>query len=139
MTTNEPASGNSPRMSDTPVYQTPPEVIEAMKPDVVRARIAQFSEWFGIPPVKLSVRKGHVIMTDELVNWCGDEGASIDWICCGIAKGMAQVFRERHAGMARLTGALRKLDEAERQIFEACMKDLNAKIEAHRAASKGAA
>lgn len=119
---NQPASGISPAMLD------------AMKPEAVRARIAQFSEWFGVPPVKLSVRKGSVIMTDELLHWCENEGASIDWVFCGIAKGMAQTFRDRYADTARLTGALRKLDETERQIFEQCLIDMDMKVKAHRAA-----
>lgn len=122
-------------MTAKPIYQTPPEVIEAMKPEAVRARIAQFSEWFGVPPVKLKVHKGSVIMNDDLLNWCSEHTASIDWICCGIAKGMAQTFRDRYADTARLTGALRKLDEAERQIFEQCLIDMDTKIKAHRAAS----
>lgn len=66
-------------------------------PEAVRARIAEFCEWFGVEPVKLKVRKGAIYFTDELMNWLQVSGASLDWIYAGEVKGMAATFREKYA------------------------------------------
>lgn len=66
-------------------------------PDAVRARMAEFCDWFGVEPIKIKVRAGQVYMTNDLIQWFQETGASIDWICFGEAKGMAATFREKYA------------------------------------------
>ena len=119
-----PASGNGPTMPDE------------MSSEAVNARIAQFCAWFGAEPVKLRLRKGRVVMTDALLHWCEDEGASLDWILLGDGKCMAASFRRDYAFKARLNSAMERLDDTERQIFERCLIDMDEKIKAHRAAHR---
>lgn len=66
-------------------------------PEAVRARIAEFCEWFGVEPVKLKVRKGNLYLTDDLLSWCRTHGASLDWIYAGDPKSMAATFRGKYA------------------------------------------
>lgn len=64
--------------------------------DAIMARIAQFCDWFEIVPPKLTIRHGKIILTEQLLTWCRDSGASLDWIFAGEVRGMAQGWRTLH-------------------------------------------
>ncbi|MFN4160110.1 MAG: hypothetical protein ACK4GO_17180 [Gemmobacter sp.] len=121
MTDQTPLPGNDTGMTND------------MSSDAIKARIAQFCEWFGVEPVKLKVRKGAVYLTDDLTRWCGDEGASLDWLFCGDLKGMAAAYRKEHAETAKLRSALRRLDDAESAMLLQMMEEFQAKVTARRA------
>jgi hypothetical protein len=130
--------------------ETPFPAVGDISPEAVRARMAEFCDWFGEEPIKLKVRAGSVYMTDDLLEWLTDTGASIDWICLGEVRGMASTYRDNY-GVARehreFSMAIRKLDPTEQGIFLECMKanasgemtfeeacaDMQTKMAAHRA------
>ena len=98
-------------------------------PEAVRARVAEFSEWFGVPTLKLTVRKGSVYVTDELVSWCNINGASIDWILLGEVRGMAATFREKYAvtpQVQEICDTIAKLRSETRLAFVSSVEDLAA-------------
>jgi hypothetical protein len=100
-----------------------------LSPEAVRARMAEFCDWFGIAPIKIKVRAGSVYMTDELVQWCHDAGASIDWICLGEVRGMAAAFREKHAPSPEdreVVKVLRNFDDVEQAKMLELLKAQNA-------------
>lgn len=117
-----------------------------MTPEAVRARMAQFCEWFGGEPVKLKVRAGRVYMTDELLAWHDQNGASLDWILLGEAKALARAYRDKHQREAEFLQTLKGFDDVEKAwLMEALiagetgdmkaeMQAFKAKVEAHRAA-----
>jgi len=127
-------------MTETPY---PPR--DDTSPDAVRARIAEFCEWFDVEPVKIKARKGMVYLTDDLMAWINANGASIDWIVYGRAKGMAATFRQKYARKPEEEEFLRligRFSTAEQEIILAGIRDfaagritiqeLEARIAAHR-------
>ena len=64
-----------------------------MSPEAIKARIAQWCEWFDLTPPKLTVRRGAVYLTDDLHAWLVQAGASFDWILCGDMRIMATTYR----------------------------------------------
>lgn len=61
--------------------------------EATKARINLYCELFDMQPPKLRTRLDKVYMTDELLEWCREAGASIDWICCGDPISMICRFR----------------------------------------------
>ena len=49
----------------------------------VKARIALFCDATGVERVKLATRKGEMLLTDDLLDWCRASGVSLDWIRSG--------------------------------------------------------
>lgn len=95
-------------------------------PEAIRARIAEFAEWFGCEPVKPKFRKGAILLTEELLEWVETQGASLDWIYSGDPKSMAATFRRKYAVMEpslrALSDKLDKLSYTEQKIVDDCLK-----------------
>lgn len=94
-------------------------------PEAVRARIAELSEWFGIEPVKLKVRKGSIYFTDDLFVWCDDNGVSLDWIYAGEPRGMAAAYREKYARtpeQREFINLMRQFSEGEQEMLADCLR-----------------
>lgn len=94
-------------------------------PEAIRARIAEFAEWFGCEPVKPKFRKGAILLTEELLAWVKTHGASLDWIYSGNPKSMAATFRRKYAVMEpslrALLDNLDKLSYLEQKIVADCL------------------
>jgi hypothetical protein len=98
----------------------------ATSPEAIRARIADFCEWFDVEPVKLKVRNGAVYMVDELLAWCRDNGASLDWIICGEAKAMSRIYREKYLRTPlerELMDHLAKMSRPDQEAFVKALED----------------
>lgn len=118
-----------------------------MSPEAVRARIAEYCEWFGAPWLKIKVRSGQVYMTDDLLAWHKEHGASLDWIIFGEAKAMARAYREKHATEREMVEVLGRFDDVEQKkmievlqaqaagqmTFEAAMAEFKAFVSERRA------
>lgn len=94
-------------------------------PEAIRARIAEFAEWFGCEPVKPQFRKGALLLTEELLAWVETHGASLDWIYSGDPKSMAATFRCKYAvdpGLRALREKINKLSVPEKEIILDCLK-----------------
>ncbi len=100
---------------------------EAMKAEAVRARIAQFCDWFEVQPPKLKTRMGKVYLTDELAAWLDDTGASYDWIFLGDAKGMSAAYRNYHIGTRETLKAVQGFDAVEKQALITALRLVVAK------------
>jgi len=128
MTDTTPDTGNAPGLSD------------AKAPDAVRARIKAFCDHFAVePPGKLKTRKGKVYLTDDLLQWCEVNGASIDWILIENPMAALAAYREKHLCETRAINAVRKLADDEAKIIFASLRDAQAKIAARRAEKEGEA
>jgi hypothetical protein len=101
----------------------------------VKRRLEAFCTHFQVDPPKLKTRNGSVYLTDELIAWHDQNGASMDWILWGDALGMASTYREKHALKAEVRGALKSFDESEKRILADVLKGFQAAIEAKRAAA----
>jgi hypothetical protein len=110
--TNERARANNPASGNN----------AARSADAIRARMAEFCEWFDVEPVNLTVRRGDVYLTDDLMAWFATSGASIDWICCGNVKSMAAAFRKDYVEQRRFLDAFRKFDDTDQKYLLACLK-----------------
>lgn len=103
--------------------QTPDSGIDpAHHADAVRARMADFCEWFGVEPVKSRVRKGDVYLTDDLVRWCRYEGVSIDWLSCGSVRDIVAAYRDKYRLESRFEDAIRKYDDTAQKYLLQCLK-----------------
>lgn len=122
------------------------EVLDRIQAPAVKARIAEFCDWFNVEPPRLRVRKGSVYLTRELTDWFTSTGASIDWILLGNMKSMAAAARERNLEDEKILGPFRQLDKEEQAIFlegmiasqdgramEQALTEVRTRIEAHRA------
>lgn len=131
MTTATPSPGNAPGLADTVSAQARES---ALAPKAVRARIAAFCEHFAVvPPGKLKTIKGKVYLSKELMKWCEDNGASMDWILIGKPMAALAAYREKHLRETGVIKAVRKLDDEEADILTAALHEAQAKIEAKRA------
>ena len=68
----------------------------------VKARIALFCDTTGVEPVKLATRKGEMQLTDDLLDWCRANGASLDWITSGDVASMIRQCRHSRLHHTRL-------------------------------------
>lgn len=94
-------------------------------PEAIRARIAEFAEWFGCEPIKPKFRKGAILLTEELLAWVETHGASLDWIYSGDPKSMAATFRRKYAKdpyWRRFWDTLDKLSDPVKEIVADCLK-----------------
>lgn len=104
MTTNNPASGNVIALSKSRIGSA----------DAIKARIAEWCEWFDLDMPSLRTRKGQILLTDPLADWLKSSGASYDWIFLGDAKGLAIGYRNEHTKaepIVRLTAALDPVEQ----------------------------
>lgn len=84
----------------------------------LRARIAQFCERFGLDNApKVPVRRGSAIVTDELLDWAIQHGASLDWIFAGNAKPLAAAYAKTAIAEKSAAKALADLDAVEKEII----------------------
>ena len=83
---------------------------------LAEARLREFCEWFDLEMPALRKRQGKLYMTDELLQFCEREGASLDWLICGDAKVMAAVARRVWREENQVKELISNFDEKERQI-----------------------
>ena len=124
MTTTTPTSGNAPGW---------PYDDKDATPESVRKRIASFCNRFEVAAPKIKTRKGEVYLTDELMKWVGDTGASIDWIFLGDPMPMAAAYRKEQLSLSDVLGVMRKLDPEESAMFLEAIEGWKAACEARRA------
>jgi len=129
MTHTNPDSGNALGLSED----------HSLAPDNVKARIAAFCKHFAVdPPGKLKTHRGKVCMTDDLLKWCDENGASIDWICIANPNPALAVYRDMHLREGELRKAIRTLDDAESKVFFDALTGIETWLAAHRAQKAGA-
>lgn len=125
MTNTTPGRGTTPACPMPDTFPTRGDT----SPEAVRARVAEFAEWFGVEPVKVKARMGQVYLVDELIAWCRDEGASLDWILLGEPKGMAAAFRTIHSRtpeQRELLAAISLLSRPAQAAFVKALEDFAA-------------
>lgn len=62
-----------------------------------QARADAFAKWFNCRGHQVKKdKRGEPQLTDEFLEWCAEQGASIDWVLLGDPAGMASTFREKH-------------------------------------------
>lgn len=115
-------------------------------------RIAQFCEWFDLPLPDFKFDPEEptaILLTDDLVQWTYDAGASFDWIFVGSAKAMASDFRKRCREDEDLKKLFMSFDETEQRhlgdaikaissgllTVESAMDGFKIAVEDHRAVS----
>lgn len=65
-----------------------------------QARADAFAKWFNCRSYQVEEdKRGELQLTDEFLEWCAEQGASIDWVLLGDPAGMASTFREKHCPM----------------------------------------
>ncbi len=89
----------------------------------VEHRIDAFCHWFDCEHPKLSYDKAGVLNLDDgIVDWCHDQGASIDWIICGDPLGIAATFRNSCETLRPIKEDLDALNPEELRTIEISMK-----------------
>lgn len=88
----------------------------------IEHRIDAFCDWNDCEPPELSYEDGSLLLTDNIVDWCLEQSASIDWIICGDPKGMAAAFRKDCQEHKPLRRDLAKLDPEEMRAMTAGVK-----------------
>lgn len=121
MSIHNPTSGNAPGLP------------EQMNAEATKARIRQFCEWFDLEPPKLRTRLGRVYMTDELLRWFKESGASVDWIIYGGVKSMAAVAREKWLREVEFGEAVQRFNPKEAELLAQAIRGATAQIEEMRA------
>jgi hypothetical protein len=112
MTIQTPSPGNAPGLSASRIDTA----------EVIKARIAQWCEWFDLDAPTLRIWRGQIYMTDSLADWLGTSGASFDWILSGDEKCMAAAYREKYAMESRVLNALKGFDDVEVAMLTAALK-----------------
>lgn len=123
MTDKTPSPGNAPGWSYDDKDTTP---------ESVRKRVAAFCNRFDVTAPKIKTRKGEVVITDDLMKWFGDTGASIDWIFLGYPMPMAAKYRKDWLQLRDVTDAMSRLDPEESKMFVEAIEAWKAAIEARR-------
>lgn len=111
MTNKNPTPGND---TGLPTY-------EVETADAIKARIAQWCDWFSLDAPKVRTRLGSVYLTDQLANWMDESSASFDWIFCGNPKGMAVVFHQAMEANKQAIPAIQAFDETEKKMMLAAL------------------
>ncbi|MCL6286243.1 hypothetical protein M3P21_22410, partial [Ruegeria sp. 2012CJ41-6] len=65
---------------------------------------------------------GSLLLTDNIVGWCREQGASIDWIICGDPKGMAAIFRKDCEEFRPIKKELKELGPEQLRAVTVAMK-----------------
>jgi len=94
-------------------------------PMTVAERMADFCKRFEVEPCKLRyTRKAtdSVVMTDQLIDWHRQVGASIDWICIGRVEPMAAAYRRDWLEERRLTTTLDRLSPEAKTAMLVCLR-----------------
>lgn len=75
-------------------------------------RIAAWCAWFGydLPALDYDADDGALLLTDPLMDWILQSGASLDWIAKGDAHGLAVAFHEKRQSERPFKEILAKLD-----------------------------
>lgn len=79
-------------------------------------RVAAWCNWFGhdLPPLAFDDDEPDaLLLTDDLLKWAHESGASLDWVILGDAKNLAHAFHEKHASTRRLADMVVQLDDWE--------------------------
>ncbi len=93
----------------------------------VEHRIDAYCHWFSCKSPELAYGdEGELLLDEGIVDWCTDQGASIDWIICGDPFGMAAEFRKSQKDEHQFSENLKLLDDQEIRAIEIGM---NAYIE----------
>ncbi|WP_372572681.1 hypothetical protein [Ruegeria jejuensis] len=86
-------------------------------------RIDAFCDWNDCEPPELSFDEdGSLLMTENIVDWCREQGASIDWIFCGDPKGMAAAFRKNSEEFRPIKKELEELNPEQLRTVTVAMK-----------------
>ncbi len=86
-------------------------------------RVTAFCRWFDLPDPGLSFDEdGDILVDDVFLQWCKEEGISIDWLACGDPKGMAAEFRKSLKNEHKFAVNLKKLNDQEIRAIEIGMK-----------------
>lgn len=94
---------------------------QATSPAAVRARVTDWCKWFDLAPVKVRVRLGEVYMTNEMLKWCRENSAPLDWIFLADAKAMAVTYCKSRHEERDLVKILDGFDDAEKQHLLECL------------------
>ncbi len=65
--------------------------------EAVSARVSEFCKATGAPPLDvIGDEEGYALVTQEMLDWCRANGASIDWIGCGNLGPMFRLARDHY-------------------------------------------
>ncbi|MCL6283609.1 hypothetical protein M3P21_08665 [Ruegeria sp. 2012CJ41-6] len=86
-------------------------------------RIDAFCDWNDCEPPELSFDDdGSLILTDNIIDWCREQGASIDWVFCGDPKGMAAAFRKSCEDFRPIKKELKEMNPEQLRTVTVAMK-----------------
>ncbi|MFA3915948.1 hypothetical protein [Ruegeria hyattellae] len=89
----------------------------------IEHRIDAFCDWNDCEPPDLSFDDdGSLLLTDNIVGWCREQGASIDWIVCGDPKGMVRTYRKACEEFRPVKENLKELDPEQMRVFTVSIK-----------------
>ena len=100
------------------------------KADEIRARIALACEWFVLQPPKVKTNRGKVLLSDEVNQWCFQNGISPDWVYLGDVKPLVTADRNRRLAVHEVWHRFNGLTPENRARMLAKAKELLAKHEA---------
>lgn len=76
-------------------------------------RLDWFCRRFDAEPPQLEYEDGDILLTDELIKFCGREGMSIDWFFLGDLNGLVAATRARWQEQDRVKEMTRDLSKQE--------------------------
>lgn len=94
----------------------------------VPGRVEAICDWFEIEPPSLDYEDGELLVNEGLVDWCGDNAVSIDWVICNDPRGAIAASREKWTNermTLQFAQIVSELSDADSALLLNCMKATN--------------